>query len=380
MEVGHYRTGQLGCVKLTGAGDCLIGVYISEKLKQAWKFIKRPPWRTIVPAVSLLLLLFLAHAVWSPGYDVTDGRHDLSRNGIWLQHGWLGHNSWFIQYGKTDKLPRFRNVQRVRELAALLRHHHITDVFPHLCPTQPDGAIMPVDDRQTEMFLRELQGFRVLPWIGGVLDSDVAPDNAQRRKVFVNSIKDLLHKHPKFAGVHLNVEPWPSGHKEMLVLLEEIRQALPAGKILSVAAYPPPTFWHRFPEVHWEQAYFKQVAQRVDQMAVMMYDTSLKDGKLYQNLMRSWTQQVLDWSQVASGQKSPVILLGVPTYDDAGVGYHNPDVENLANALPGIHASLGRSAQLPAHYQGVAIYCEWETTEPEWQHLREHFLKLSGQH
>ena len=70
------------------------------------------------------------------------------------------------------------------------------------------------------------------------------------------------------------------------------------------------------------------------------------------------------------------MLLGVPTYDDAGVGYHLPSVEHLPNALLGIHAGLSGYRTPPDHYQGVAIYCEWETDDAEWQYWREHFLRL----
>lgn len=347
----------------------------NSKLRNLVQAVKRPPWRTVVPATTLLLLVLVGRMVWSPGRDVTDGRHDGSNNGIWLQHGWLGHDSWFVENDRTDRFPRFRSAAKIRELASTLRRNHIKDVFPHLCPTRPSGEIMLVDDKQTELFLSELRGFRVLPWIGGVMNADVTPDLPQRRQVFVRSIAALLRKHPRLAGVHLNVEPWPSGNNGMLILLDEIRAAIPTGKILSVAAYPPPTHWHPFPEVHWEKAYFKEVAKRVDQMAVMMYDTALKDGKLYQHLMRSWTNQVIDWTTTLDNHKSPAILLGVPTYDDAGVGYHNPNVEDIGNSLMGIHSGLISYRTLPSHYQGVAVYCEWETTDSEWRYWREHFSK-----
>jgi hypothetical protein len=69
------------------------------------------------------------------------------------------------------------------------------------------------------------------------------------------------------------------------------------------------------------------------------------------------------------------IMLGVPTYDDTGVEYHVPRVENLTNALLGIHRGLSQGGEPPRAYQGVAIYCEWETSESEWQHFRGHFHK-----
>ncbi|MBI3869799.1 MAG: hypothetical protein HY299_14845 [Verrucomicrobia bacterium] len=64
----------------------------------------------------------------------------------------------------------------------------------------------------------------------------------------------------------------------------------------------------------------------------------------------------------------------MPTYDDAGVGYHDPKIENLTNALLGIHRGLSQTAP-PTNYQGVAIYCDWETSEAEWDYFRGHFLK-----
>ncbi len=100
-----------------------------------------------------------------------------------------------------------------------------------------------------------------------------------------------------------------------------------------------------------------------------MYDTSLQHQKLYQYLMRSWTQEILAWSGVTE------VLLGVPVYDDAGVKYHYPHVENLKNSLAGIHAGLARYSHLPDNYKGIAIYSEWEMEPEEWKYLRMNYCK-----
>ncbi len=323
--------------------------------------------RTILLLLVVLGVLALAYLVWSPGKSVRDGRHDLSANGIWIQHGWLGDDSWFKRNRKDKTL--FRNHRQIQKLADLLAGHGVKYVFPHVCPCRPDGKIAPVDLVQTERFLDHFQDFAVVPWIGGVLDVHCAPGSAQWRANFVSSAVDLLQKHPRLAGVQLNIEPMPSGNSDFLTLLDELREAMPAGRILSVAAYPPPTKWHPFPEVHWDESYFRQVAQRADQLAPMMYDTALRLPKLYQYLMSAWTSEVLDWSGDAQ------VLLGVPVYDDAGVRYHLPHVENLQNALLGIHAGLSRTRSLPANYAGVAIYCEWEMDQQEWDYFRKEFAK-----
>jgi hypothetical protein len=208
--------------------------------------------------VALGVLAF-AYLVWSPGKRVHDGRHDLRTNGIWIQHGWLGDDSWFKRNRKDKVL--FRKDRQIQKLAELLAGHGVKYVFPHVCPCNPSGTIAPVDPVQTERFLDHFRDFAVVPWVGGVLDVHCSPGSPRWRANFVSSVVDLLKKHPRLAGVQLNIEPMPTGNSGFLALLDELRQAMPDGKILSVAAYPPPTIWHPFPEVHWDESYFRQVAQ-----------------------------------------------------------------------------------------------------------------------
>lgn len=334
----------------------------------SWKIILRPPWRTVAGGVVVLAIFFCAYAAWQPGLDVTDGRHDLGRNGIWLSHGWLGADKWFIQNGKTNEESDFRDIQRIRALAALLKQHHIKDVFPHLCPSDPYGNLPEMDDAQARRFLGEFRDFRVIPWIGGPAGTSTRYTDPKWRSAFVRSITNLLATYPDFAGVQINIEPLTSGDKNFLLLLENIHAALPPGKILSVAAYPPPTRWQSYADVHWDENYFREVARRSDQMAVMMYDTGVRVPKIYEYIMADWTREVLAWSD------GKLVLLGVPTYNDAGVEYHNPRVENLRTALLGIHRALA-SSSTPTNYQGVAIYSEWTTDTEMWNYFETHLLK-----
>jgi hypothetical protein len=332
-----------------------------------WHYLKRPPWRTFLLGFAILGLLGLAYVAWSPGKRVLDGRHDLGSNGIWIQHGWLGDDLWFTTK-RVDK-RKFRGNQKIKEMADLLASHGVKYVFPHLCPSNPKGKIAQVDPKQTERFLDHFEDFKILPWVGGVLHHHCYTESPQWRANFVSSVLDLLQSHPRLGGVQINIEPMPSGDKGFLVLLQELRQEMPDGKLLSVAAYPPPTRWHPFPQVHWEEEYFREVAQRVDQLAVMMYDSSIRWQKPYQHLMSNWTSDVLSWSGDTE------VLLGIPVYDDAGVGYHFPEVENLRNALLGIHAGLSKFKSVPENYSGVAIYCEWEMDDQEWKYLKKEFVK-----
>ncbi len=326
----------------------------------------RPPWRTLVAIALASAVLGTAYGLWSPGRAVTDGSHDQGANGIWLRHGWLGHDDWFARYDKRTE--DYRSDARIAELADRMRAHGVTDLYPHLCPCAPDGPIAAVDADQVDRFLSHTDGARVIPWVGGVLGEHAWPDDPQWRAAFVGSVVDLLTTHPGLAGVQINIEPCPSGHEGFLALLAELRAAMPADDLLSVAAYPPPMALQPSLQVHWEEAYFREVAARADQMAVMMYDTGLRQPKLYRHLMAGWTREVIAWSGDTE------VLLGLPAYDDAGVPWHDPAVENLEHALAGIHAGLASFEEPPTNYRGVALYCGWEMDPTEWDLLREEFL------
>ena len=339
----------------------------------------RPFWRNRRLWASLAALFFvvlLAHWIWQPGVKLRYSGDNLNRNALWIGHGWLGADSWFT----TDaEKSRFRDSRSIDKLASLCRENGVRDLYPHLTPTQPDGAVAAYDDAQIERFLDQTKGLRVLPWIGGRMGQHIAPDDAATVGRFVASVGELMRKHPRLAGVHLNVEPWKSGDAGMLKLLDDLRAVLPARKILSISGYPPQSVFFPF-RLAWSRDYYQQVASRVDQIAVMLYDTSIHDGKMYQYFVARSTNKVLDWTH-NSGAK---ILVGVPTYGAAGpkLGplYHNPRVENLSNSLAGLRRALsdqraapGNYLTLPRNYQGAAIYCEWETDAADWEIWRRDF-------
>jgi len=320
----------------------------------------------------LLAIIFGLAAViywlWSPGEEVSDGRHDLGKNGIWLQHGWMASDDWLERNDKD--IGRFRSPENIQDLSKQLKKYGIRYAYPHACPCHINGKISEVNHEQVERFLDHIgDEIKVIPWVGGVNGAQVDLADEKWRQTFVRSIASLLEQHPRLAGVQINVEPLHSGDAHFLLLLEELKQVIPEGKLISVAAYPPPTRWQPGTDVHWEESYFREVAKRVDQMAPMMYDTSIILEKPYIKLMEKWTKEVIEWSGDAE------VLLGIPAYADEGVGYHHPEVENIESALKGIHAALSSYEDIPTNYAGIAIYSEWTMDEKRWQQVETSFSK-----
>jgi hypothetical protein len=342
------------------------------------------PWlrkqiqRLLVGNVLVIAFLCSAYTLWQPGLTISDGRDNKNRNALWMGHGWFGADIWYRENKRINQ-QNFRSSASIEKLAAVCAQNGISDVYPHLCPTEPSGAIAPWQDQQIERFLDNAPKLRVLPWIGGRLDGTAQISSKLWRAKFIASMTKLLRAHPRLAGVHLNFEPWNSEDGAMLVMLDEVRAALPPGKKLSLSAYPPPERFYPFRRA-WSDAYFQQVAARCDQMALMSYDSSAQHTKIFQWFMARWTRRCLELTQ--NSPRKTRILMGVPSYEDPGTPwgatYHNPNVENIENSLSGIHRGLSEWKTTPSHFQGVAIYSEWVTSQEEWALFRRGWVNSSG--
>jgi hypothetical protein len=297
-----------------------------------------------------------AYLLWTPG-----GAPPLpgsGANGAWLTHAWWGDDAWFD--GTKRRLQDYRGRDNVAALAARLHPLGISDWYVHACPATAAGRLPQLLDEQAELLVHANREGDVLAWVGGVLGQHCFPSLPQWRKSFADECSNLVRR-TGIAGIQLNIEPCPSFEPGYLELLDDLRAALPDGARLSIAAYPPPSSLHPFPEVHWSREFYGAVSARSDDLCVMAYDTAIKVRKPYIWLLEEWTGQALAWS-------SCPVRIGLPAYEDAGVGYHYPEVENLENALSGLAAAL--AADTPGNYAGWAVYSEWTLDSAEEETLR----------
>jgi len=310
-------------------------------------------------------LPWLGYSLWDPGVSSSQGRYDRGRNGLWIAHGWMADDSWFA-INRRDRAG-YDSVAARERLQSTCEDNGIGSVFPHLCPATQSGDLPAHDPVRAEALLDALPAVKVLPWVGGVHGRHCPVESPVWRARFVLSCAELLRRHPRLAGLHLNIEPMPDGNAAFLSLLEELKTAMPPDKMISVAAYPPPTRWHPHPEVHWSEIYYREVDRRCDQLVPMMYDTSLRLEKVYTRLVASWTRDVARWTTRAE------LLLGLPAYEDEQVAYHDPRVENVGNALRGANAGLLSLGPRANRIVGIALYADWTTTPEEWVVFRSGF-------
>jgi len=285
------------------------------------------------------------------------GTYDRGENAIWLRRHWMHE-------GPTQA--------EIIALVESLRARGIRRIYPFLGPMDAEGwpgwrskqgHVRYVPER-ARAFLTDIKRIapeiRVMPWTGGNLGSDVHLKDAVQRRAFVEQMRHLVALGAD--GVHLNIEPLPSWEGGFRELLREVKAAI-GDHTLSIAAYPPPTPLHAFPDVHWELPFLRDVCTDADELAVMAYDTSVTSPSTFSELISAWTRELV------ATLPSPTVggcewLMGVPTYDD-DTGYHRPDVETIAHSLQGIVAGL-RTVEVPEHFRGVAIYASFTTNASKW--------------
>lgn len=307
----------------------------------------RPPRgkKALARAIILFVAIVLTGDYWLyPVYTHAseDPEHGGS-NGLWIRYDWY--------FGKHDRYA-------VTALRDRMYDASMRDAFFHVRGIEPSGALKyryPTQARELTSRLRDIAPrLRKIAWVY-VGSHKVQLSNATVRAKMVSEARWLVEV-CGFDGVQWDYEPCPDGDPSFLSLLTETRAAMPKGSFLSTAVpccYPFP-----FTRFGWSEPYYRDVAHRCDQMAVMAYDTGVYFPRAYVSLVRFQMERV---TRAASGTPCKV-LIGLPTYEE-GLRSHNPRAENLALGLTAVRSAFREDN---GAFQGVAVFADYTTDEDEW--------------
>jgi hypothetical protein len=313
----------------------------------------------IVVYGSLLVAALAGVGVWwlAFGRLAPPARHDRGDNGLWMTRHWL-HGGSGTSTG---------------ELAKSLRELGVRRVYPFLGPMdhtgwpgwRDEGVIRRYDPETATRFLREMERVApevlVLPWTGGVLDRDVRLDDEEQRRAFAEHMQWFTEHGAD--GVHLNIEPLPSFEPGFLDLLREVKAAIGNGKLLSVAAYPPPTPLHPHPDVHWTLPFYREVCLVADEVVVMAYDTAQRVPVVYETLVADWVRDLIE-NLPPPEEGGCQWSIGVPAYED-DEPWHDPETETIEHGIRGVLRGLA-GRETPSGFTGIAVYASWTTDRDEW--------------
>jgi hypothetical protein len=169
-----------------------------------------------------------------------------------------------------------------------------------------------------------------------------------------------------FDGIQYDLEPVPSGepgYLDLLAATHDLTRARHA--VLSVACdqIEPVPGLHGieqqvFGQPHWWSAgYTRAIASRVDEVALMTYDTGMPVSAAYSGYVRLETQ-------LALGAVPPAVtvLIGLPAFHDREPGHTS--AETVSAAIRGVRLALG--AHPPPRPVGVALYADFSALPSDW--------------
>ncbi|MFD6171288.1 glycoside hydrolase family 18 protein [Streptomyces coeruleorubidus] len=334
----------------------------------------RPRRRWFRRAASALLIALLplltAETALYVNYqgDPAQGTHTRNRDALWLGHAWVDGR-------KKDA--------DVTALARRLQGTGIRDLYVHSGPLEHDGTLPESVYPRARWFIDavhdKLPGIRVQAFLGDVLATEGADgmvlEKPDTRAAVVRSARQILDT--GYEGIHLDLEPMPSGDRDYLTLLDALRRATRSRDAqLSVAAHQIDPL----PDLHtvfglftdhpkwWSQEFFGQVARRVDQIAVMSYDTAQPLEGTYGGYVAQQTSLALEVTPPSTD-----LLMGLPFYWESNFD-HWGHAETVPAAVRGVRLGLSRTDADRSRF-GVALYIDFAATEADWRAYKEDWVR-----
>ncbi|WP_024756479.1 membrane protein [Streptomyces exfoliatus] len=327
---------------------------------------RRGRWFVLGLAMALVLPLLTGAVALRLNFtgDVREDARTRGKDAVWLGHAWVDGRK------KDADLAAF---------AARIKGTGIRDLYVHAGPLRHDGTLPAAKYPRAKWLIdavhRTMPGIRVQAWLGDVLATEgpdgLRLDKAESRAAVVTSARQILDA--GFDGVHFDLEPLLSDDGNYLSLLDDLGELTRARKVpLSVAAHQidPVPAAHSVngaisgSEKWWSQEFFGQVARRVDQIAVMSYDTWMPLEGLYGGYVAQQTSLALEVTP-----ESTDLLMGLPFFHEDDLGHHE-NAETVAAAIRGTRLGLGRTDHDRERF-GVALYVDFAAEEGDWAAYRE---------
>lgn len=328
--------------------------------------MRRIPWRALTRRLaigaaagvaSLALLVVIAWAGLSYEYsgEISPHARGTGHDAEWLGHAWLDGR---------------RTQADVDALAAQLRGTGIHDLFVHAGPFNNDGTLDPGLRPRARWFVdavhRALPGVRVQAWLGAhPVPGQLDLGSPATRAALLTSVGQALDD--GFDGIHYDFEPVPDGDPDLLRLLRAThpltseRHALLSVSATHTEPWPGPAFVLRSISdslTVWSSGYLRRVAQDVDQVALMAYDTGLWTQASFGGYVRRVTEAALRAVPPDVG-----LFIGVPAYQDQRLT-HQRRAETVAAAIRGVRLAIGDKT--PRRDIGVAVYVDFTVTAGDW--------------
>lgn len=318
--------------------------------------MQKPYRKPVFIGVLIVICVLGLFWGWTPA-DFSNQNCRFTQNAAWVSVDWTSKS--------VDEIA-------VRQLAENAKSRNLKYLFPYVSYLKSDGSFSPSYKYAKEFvstFRKFNQGTQILAWVGLPLTNNrligvqgwIDLSDQDTRKQIVQFIANLVEQ-SDFDGVHINAETVQNNNPYFLNLLDEVRKNIRKDKIISVAgSHWYPNYINILPFINdfrWTSSYYREVGERVEQIATMTYDSYTFHPALY----RLWIREQVKGISSRLENSGVELFIGISVSREQ-TRSHQPDVESLANGLAGLCAGLTKSNTI----QGIAIYADWEFSQSDWQ-------------
>jgi hypothetical protein len=212
----------------------------------------------------------------------------------------------------------------------------------------------------------------VLPWIGGIVGRQLRLDDSAWVETAVDSAARLVET-LGVPGVHVDMEnvlfdnpPDPAYPRRVNAFVRRLRERCPKAFLSAVIPSTAPAVrpWKQQHSV--EEA--EELAQLVDQLAVLYYDTHIGSRRTFERNLEVQVEHIARWKR-ASPRTQFLVSVGTFVNEESLRPWRNLDVEGIPQHFAALARATARHGTERV-VDGTAIYCEWETDASEWEQLR----------
>jgi hypothetical protein len=308
-------------------------------------------------------------------------------NAIWSESKYLRGHKPSTKEPLTEK--------HLLDYAQTLKNNNIKYAYLFAGPYQKDGHLpeYPFSElaiNNVKKLKRYYPEIVILPWVGGIQNKTVFLDDSLWVKNALSDSQKLMRT-LNVSGLHVDLEfimkgdPYlerivsdrKAGDREVYAanvnkFHKKLRLLNPDAFISSVVVSTAPDTkpWKRKTTLNE----LKELVKHVDQLSFLYYDTFISDQNVFE---QNCHHQIMDIQTLRNSSQGREIqyLMAIGTFVNERPlrKYRDLNIENIPNSICTIKRSSLKVSKESQLVDGLAIYCEWETHETEWEDISKYW-------
>lgn len=319
---------------------------------------------------------------------------ELDDNNLFGQENAVWTESIYFR-GYKPSSGKMLNDSILKRYARTLEENKIKYAYIFAGPYQEDGHLPAYAFTDlAKKSVRKLQSYypdiQILPWIGGVQNKTVYLGDSTWVKNALSDTKRLVQV-LDVPGIHIDFEYILKGDRylDKTIKLEKpddkknyannvnsfhkkLRNLLPNSFISSVVVSTAPDTrpWKRKTSIEE----LGVLIRYVDQLSFLYYDTHINSSEVFE---KNCVAQMEDIKKLKEKNTNTQFLLAIGTFINHPElqKYRNLKIENISNTLKVIKKSTQKVSDSLCLIDGIAIFCDWETEENEWEDFYKNWVE-----